>query len=262
VESSDRLTLEQRGHLLELTLTAPELLNRVDAALHAELHHLFDEVARIPDVRAMVFASTGKVFSAGGDMEFILAQHATADREETVREALAIMSAYLNIPFPVVIALQGDVMGFGTSLVLAADAVVSHPTARIADPHIAVGLAAGDGGCLVWPLSAGMLRAKRHLLTGDPLSGAEAYQAGLVTDLVAEPGDVLPAARALADRLCALPPVAVQGTKRALNNLVRHRFAEVMELSAQLEFDSLKSADIVEAVDAFRSRRPAVYDGS
>jgi enoyl-CoA hydratase len=255
------LRLEQHGHLLEITLTSPELLNRVDADLHAELHRLFERAGHMPDVRAMVFASTGKVFSAGGDMDFIVSQHAHADRQETVREALAIISAYLDIPFPIVVALQGDVMGFGTSLVLAADVVVSHPAARISDPHVAVGLVAGDGGCLVWPQSAGMLTAKRHLLTGDPLTGADAHHAGLVTDLVASAEDVLPAARAIADRLCALPPLAVQGTKRALNHLVRHRFAEVMELSAQLEVDSLKSQDILEAVDAFRSRRVAVYNG-
>jgi enoyl-CoA hydratase len=69
--------------------------------------------------------------------------------------------------------------------VLATDAVVAARSAGLADPHVTIGLVAGDGGCVVWPASAGMLRAKRHLLTGDRLSAEDAFSLGLVTDLVA-----------------------------------------------------------------------------
>jgi enoyl-CoA hydratase len=124
-----------------------------------------------------------------------------------------------------------------------------------------VGLAAGDGGCLVWPISAGAMRAKRHLLTGDPITAEEAHALGLVTDLVAEPEDVLPTARALADRIAALPPLAVQGTKRALNHLIRQRYAEVMELSSAIEYETLISADLREAVAAIRDRKTPSYEG-
>jgi len=250
------------GEVAELTLCRPEVLNRVDAEVHESLQGAFGALAALDGLRAVVFASTGKAFSAGGDFDFILRQNADPDgRRHMVRDALGLLGALLDVPVPVVVALQGDAMGLGATLVLGADAVVAARRARLADPHVMVGLVAGDGGCLVWPQSAGLLTAKRYLLTGDALDGETALRAGLVTDLVDNPDEVLPAARALAGRIAALPPLAVQGTKRALNALQRARFAEVMELSATLEAASLASADVREAVAALRERRPGRYQG-
>jgi enoyl-CoA hydratase len=255
-----RLTCD--GDVAELTLCRPDVLNRVDGEVHESLTAAFRAVAELDAVRALVFASTGRAFSAGGDFDFILRQNADPDsRRSLVRDGLALLSALLDIPVPVVVALHGDAMGLGATLVLGADAVVAARRARLADPHVMVGLVAGDGGCLVWPQSAGLLTAKRYLLTGDAMDAETALRAGLVTDLVDGPDDCLPAARALAGRIAALPPLAVQGTKAALNNLQRARFAEVMELSLTLELHSLASADLVEAVTALREKRPPVYRG-
>jgi enoyl-CoA hydratase len=104
--------------------------------------------------------------------------------------------------------------------------------------------------------------AKRHLLTGVPINAADAHRIGLISDLVETAADVLPAARRLAETMAALPPIAVQGTKLALNHLVRQRFAEVGELAAAMEYDSLKSRDVTEAVAAIRERRTPRYTGN
>jgi enoyl-CoA hydratase len=114
---------------------------------------------------------------------------------------------------------------------------------------------------VVWPAAAGMLRAKRHLLTGDRLSAEEAFAIGLVTDLVDSPQDTLPAAWALAGRMAALPPLAVQGTKRALNRVLQQRAGEVLDLSFALEGQSMASDDLAEAIDAFKHKRPPAYEG-
>ncbi len=84
---------------------------------------------------------------------------------------------------------------------------------------------------------------------------------GLVTDLVDGPDDVLPAARALAARIAALPPLAVQGTKRALNRALAQRAGEVLDLSFALEGASMASSDLLEAIAAFKERRPPHYTG-
>lgn len=259
--TSSRLNIEQQDTVLTVTLNDPDRFNRIDEELHAELHAAFEDLAAA-DARALVFASTGPHFSVGGDFDFILHQNAECDRSETVEGALTMLSSFLAIPFPVVVALQGDVMGLATSLVLCSDAVVSHPGASMSDPHVAVGLVAGDGGCLAWPQSAGILVAKRYLLSGDPMPCSVAHQAGLVTDLVDTAVEVLPRAMEIAERMAARPPVGVQGTKRALNTLVRHRFDEVMKVSAHLEVDSLGTADVREAISAFRERREPVFGGS
>jgi enoyl-CoA hydratase len=166
-----------------------------------------------------------------------------------------------DVPLPVVVALQGDAIGLGATVVLACDAVVASRTASIADPHVAIGLVAGDGGCVVWPAAAGLLRAKRYLLTGDRLKAEDAWAMGLVTDLVDGPDDALPAARALAARMAALPPLAVQGTKRALNRLMQQRAGEVLDLSFALEGVSMASDDLAEAIAAFKERREPKYQG-
>lgn len=250
------------GPIATILLNRPKLLNRIDRDVHEELESAFKHVAKMTDTRAVVFAAQGNVFSAGGDFDFILTQNAQADRHTMIKEAVAFFSAFLSIPCPVVVALQGDVAGIGASLVLSADAVVAHPGARISDPHVVVGLAAGDGGCVSWPLSAGMMLAKRHLLTGEPISAADAHRIGLISDLVDTGPEVLPAARRLAQTMAALPPIAVQGTKLALNHLVRQRLAEVGELAAAMEYESLKSRDVTEAVAAIRERRAPRYNGS
>jgi enoyl-CoA hydratase len=83
----------------------------------------------------------------------------------------------------------------------------------------------------------------------------------LVTDLVDTPDDVLPAAQALARRIAALPPLAVQGTKRSLNRVLQQRAGEVLELSLAYEGASVASDDVLEALSAFKERRPGQYHG-
>jgi enoyl-CoA hydratase len=256
------LTLQVDGPLAEITLTRPELFNRFDDALHVELAEVLDEIRRDEKLRAVVLASTGKVFSAGGDFELMRAAQAdVTTRLRIVDDGRRLLNALISLPQPLVVALHAAAIGLGATVVLTADAIVAARGASLADPHVARGLVAGDGGCLVWPQAVGMLRARRHLLTGDPVDAPTALAWGLVTDLVDEPGDVLPAARALATRMAALPPLAVQGTKRALNRLTHQRAGEVVELAFAHEETTLASRDLLEAIDAFQERRPGAFQG-
>lgn len=256
------LSLTVADRVATLTLTRPEQLNRFDAELHTEFDRALDELHRLADVRAAVLASTGTAFSAGGDFDFILDLHADPVKlQYFVDEGRHLINRLVSLPYPIIAAVQGPAIGLGATVALGCDMIVAARAARFADPHVVVGLVAGDGGCLVWPQTAGMHRAKRHLLTGDPLAAAEAYQFGLVTDLVDEPDQVLPAAHVLATRIAALPPVAVQGTKRALNAVMGARAAEVVDLAFSHEQRSALSDDLVEAVAAAKDRRPGEYRG-
>jgi enoyl-CoA hydratase len=261
-EAYSTLSMERRGSVLEITFCRPQLQNRIDALAHRELVVAFRSLEEMKDVRAVVLAAEGRFFSVGGDLDFILAGNARlAARRQMVDEGARLLSALLDVAPPVVVAMQGDAIGVGATLVLASDAVVAHPGVKISDPHVPIGLVAGDGGCFVWPQAAGMLRAKRHLLTGDALDGADAHRLGLITDLVADRAEVLPTARSLAERLAALPPLAVQGTKRTLNEGLRHRFDEVMKIGLAYELISMGSDDLREAISAFREKRLPVYSG-
>ncbi|WP_019874286.1 enoyl-CoA hydratase/isomerase family protein [Sporichthya polymorpha] len=250
------------GHVAEVTLTRPELFNRFDDELHVEFTAVLESLRRDEKVRAVVLASTGTVFSAGGDFDLMRAAQAdVATRLRIVDDGRRLLDALISLPQPLVVAMQGPAIGLGATVVLTADAIVAARGATISDPHVVLGLVAGDGGCLVWPQAVGMLRARRHLLTGDPVDAETAHAMGLITDLVDAPDDVLPAAQALAARIAALPPLAVQGTKRALNRVTQLRAGEVVELSLAHEETSLASRDLLEAIDAFTERRPGIYQG-
>jgi len=125
-----------------------------------------------------------------------------------------------------------------------------------------MGLVAGDGGCISWPANMPLLRAKRHLLWGEPLTGQQAFDLGLVTDLVSASDLVRTRAIELATAVAALPPVAVQLTKRTLNKALAARVDEVLDAGLYLEALSNRTADVVEAVTAFKEGRPGTWTGA
>lgn len=251
---------ETDGHVVRVTLNRPQLLNAIDEEMHAEFLDALLRIRGDADVRSVLLAAEGKAFSAGGDLnEVVTLQSDPEKRHRLCDTGTRIIHALIDLPVPMVVALHGDAMGLGASIALGGDIVVAARTARIADPHVKVGLVAGDGGCLFWPASIGMHRARRYLLTGDLLSAEEAWNFGLVTDLVDTADETLPAARKLADRIAGLPPIAVRGTKRALNALVMARAREAFDISMAYEQQSAASEDILEAVAAFREKRKPVY---
>jgi enoyl-CoA hydratase len=261
--SLEALSMSSGGDgVCEISLVRPKLLNRFDNQLQIELATALEELAKDDDVRAIVLGSTGKVFSAGGDFALMRAAHDDAgSRRATVEAGLRLLRSFFDLPQPIVAAVQGSAIGLGATVALMCDVVVAARTVNLADTHVKIGLVAGDGGCLVWPQAAGMPRARRHLLTGDPLDATTAYQLGIVTDIVDEPGEVLPCAREIAKRIASLPPLAVQGTKRALNQVTSLRAAEVVELAFELEERTLTSDDLLEGIAAFKEGRVANFVG-
>ena len=254
--------LAKDGPVGELRLCRPELQNRFDGLLLGELGDALTELCADPEVRAVVFSSTGKHFSAGGDVDMMLAANADLQVLLTqVDEGRRLFRVFADAPKPVIAAVHGHVFGVATSLVLTADAVVSAPGVLISDPHVHLGLVAGDGGCVTWPSNLPLIKAKRHLIWGEPLKAEEAHRLGLVTDLAESPEAVHPMALELARRVAALPPVAVELTKRALNKVLAARIDEVFDTAFYLEAISASTADLREAVAAFKEKRTGVWSG-
>lgn len=263
MKSFGALELSMHGtHVAELRLSRPDQLNAFDDQLVNELPDALTQLARDPSVRAVVWTSTGKHFSAGGDVETILAGHQDLDvLMRGVDDGRRLFRAFADFPKPLVAAAHGSSFGVCTSLIFTADAVVTAPEVKLADPHVHMGLVAGDGGCVAWPQSAGLNRAKRKLLWGEPLTGREAFDIGLATDLVDDPGKVRDVALDLGQRVAALPPLAVQLTKRTLNRVLAGATDRVLDTGFYLEALSNRSADAVEAVEAFKERREGRWTG-
>jgi enoyl-CoA hydratase len=258
----ETLAVHVDGYVAEVRMNRPELQNRFDDALHRELAQVIAGFNEDASIRAVLWTAEGKHFSAGGDMDSILAGN--ADFTQLMAQIDAgrrLYRAFADLSKPLIVALQGHTFGVATSLILTADAVVTMPTVRISDPHVHMGLVAGDGGVVGWPANLAFVRAKRHLLWGEPISGADAHQFGMVTELAQTPDEVLETAWELARRVSSLPPVAVQLTKRALNKQFHTRIDDVFDTAFYLEALSATTHDVREAVAAFREKRTGEWSG-
>lgn len=222
---------------------------------HEEFVAALAAVAREPGLRALVIGAEGRAFSAGGDFDEMLEAHRNqAVRAQMTRDARNVFNGIIDLPIPVISAVQGAAIGLGATIACLSDIVIAWRGAKIADTHVAVGIAAGDGGIISWSQAVGINRAKRYLLTGDIITGEQAYQFGLVTELADTPEAVLPAARAIAERIRSLPADGVNGTKRAFAAITRARAGEAFELGLALEMESMTSPDIVETIKRLRQR--------
>jgi len=235
-------------------------VNAVDELLHHEFAELFASLRREPGGRAVVLTAEGRAFSAGGDFGWFPALRDLAALDALRRTAKQMIWDLLDIEVPVVCGLNGSAAGLGASIALLCDLVVMSERAVIVDPHVNVGLVAGDGGAAVWPLLLGPLAAKRHLLLGDPLTAAEALRLGVAAE-VCEPETVGGRALVWARRLAAQPPLAVKGTKQAVNAQLKQALLTSFDLSTALEIPCFLSADHAEAVDALQAKRTPRFEG-
>lgn len=242
--------------IAELRLNRPDLHNRFDAPAHIEFVAAMTQLAATnEELRALVISAEGRSFSAGGDFDEMLeANQSEAIRSQMARDARNVLNAMIDFPVPIISAVQGAAIGLGATIATMADIVVAWRGAKFADTHVNVGLVAGDGGIISWAQSIGINRAKRYLLTGDIITAEQAYGFGLVSELVETPTDVLPMARAMAERIRALPPQGVNGTKKAFGALTHARKNEAFELGMALEMQSMASPDLPVALEKLRKR--------
>jgi len=209
---------EMRGDVLVATLDRPEKLNAVNLSEHDELSRLLRQTQEDDAVKVLVTRGNGRAFCIGGD--YSLMEDMVADPRLVLkmqRSARELIQAHVDMEKPVVAAVHGIASGAGASFALMSDIIIVERSTRIGDRHPIAGLAAGDGGVLTWPLSVGMARAKRYLLTGDWIDAETAERIGLVTEVV-DDGTCFDRAIEWAERLASFPPVGVQLTKRALNS--------------------------------------------
>lgn len=255
------LVLERVGDVLRVVIDRPgDDLNRVDGALHHDLCRLFPVLRAERSARAVLLTGRGRAFSAGGDFEWFPTLQEPGRLDDLRLDARQMIGDLLDVHLPIVCAVNGSAVGLGASIALLCDAVFMAESATLADPHVRVGLVAGDGGTVAWPLAVGPVRAKRYLLTGDPVPAAEAERLGLVTE-VAPDAELDQRAMAFAERLAAGAPLAVQHTKQAVNALVKSAMGPAFDVATALETVTFRSDDHREALAALRERRAPRFEG-
>jgi enoyl-CoA hydratase len=245
------LLIECDGNLRIVTLNRPEHMNSVSGRLHEALSGMWERFDDDEEARAVVITGAGRAFCAGGDMELLLATH--KDRKlarRSCREAERLQRAFINCELPIVSAVNGPAVGLGCSLAVMADLVVMNEDTFMADPHVNVGVVAGDGGVLMWPLLMSLLHAKEYLLLGDRIPAAECLRLGMANRVVSA-DQVLPTAMELARRLAAKPVQALRDTKRALNIHLQMAADAVLPFAMAAEEMTFALDDIREVAEAF-----------
>ncbi len=243
--------------VLVATLNRPERLNAVNGTLHTELANIARDADNDDEVKVLVLTGAGRAFCAGGD--FGGGDDAIMGRAG-LKETREIVDHLLDCSIPVISAVKGYAMGLGATVALLADIVVAGKSTTFADTHVNMGIGAGDGGQVIWPLLMGVNKAKFHLMTGERITGEDAERAGLVNFLI-EDDDILNKALEIADRLAKGPGLAISASKVGINQYIKFVSNLVLPYSFSAELQTFRSRDAAEAVKAFQEKREPNFQG-
>lgn len=253
------LIVERHGKVLTVAMNRPESLNAIDAQLHTDLTYVFADIAQDSEVEAVILTGAGRAFCAGGDIQWFTRM--TQEELDTLFvEARKLIVDMLELPQPLISVVNGPAIGLGATLALMCDVIYMDERARIGDPHVTVGLVAGDGSAAIWPWLVGAARAKQYLMTGDLIDATEAERIGLV-NVVKPSEELMPAAMAFAERLADGPTQAIRATKHSVNKILRDTVNLVLDTSLAFEKASFKSEDHKEGVAAFIEKRRPNFTG-
>lgn len=259
--SEPRILTERRGHVLLIGLNRPEKRNAADFELLAALAEAYGELERDPGLRVGLVHAVGDHFTAGLDL---------ADIGPRIgADGLSFVSDSAVDPWgvsgtrrtkPVVVAVQGTCLTLGIELILASDVAVAARSTRFGQIEVARGILPFGGATIRLPRAAGWGNAMRYLLTGDLFDAEEAYRIGLVQEIV-EDGAQLDAALAIAQRIAAQAPLAVQAALANAFTAVREGEAAAQEQLQPALVRLAASEDARIGLQAFLSRTPAEFVG-
>lgn len=246
------IEFSQEDGVLLVQFCRPDGLNAINARLHTELSWLFRDISEDDTCRAVVLTGKGKAYSAGGDIRWF--ENITdGELDRLFVEARRIVIDMLEVPQPIISAVNGPAIGLGATIALFSDMIYMARSARIADTHVLAGIAAGDGGAAIWPWIIGMPRAKEFLFTGRAIDAELAERIGLVNH-VEDDDRLLEASLDMARRLANGPQMAIRATKASLNKILRDTVNLNLDTSLAMEKECFKSQEHQDRIQAFLGR--------
>ncbi|WP_404383836.1 crotonase/enoyl-CoA hydratase family protein [Caenispirillum salinarum] len=264
---TDPVLYAQDGAVVTLTLNQPETRNAItDVALVDAFVAACDRIRVDESVRCVIITGAGKAFSSGGNVKHMRDKQGTFGgspariRENYRRGIQRIPRALYDLDVPTIAAVNGPAYGAGCDLTLMCDIRIAAEEAVFAENFVKVGIIPGDGGAWLLPRAVGASRAAEMAFTGDPVDARTALAWGLVSRVVPAP-ELLPAARALADRIAVNPPHALRMTKRLMREGQHTRLDTLLEMSAAFQGTAHHTADHDEAVAAILEKRAPSFRG-
>lgn len=242
-----------------LTFDRPDVMNAVNHPLYQELVRILREVATRTDISVLVLRGENGAFCAGGDISFMKQMRSgEISKDEVNQLGLQFYRALVSLPQPTVSVVDGPAIGLGATIALSCDLIFASTRARIADPHVQMGLVPGDGGPVIWPLLIGPAKAKEFLFTGDVVLADAALEMGLVNHVY--PPEVVDArAMEFAKRIARGPATTIQATKALINFGIRTMGEQVVTQGLALERVSQETEYHREAVNRFLAGDPVRF---
>jgi enoyl-CoA hydratase len=240
-----------------IRINRPEARNALNMEVRRLLAQRVAEVAGEDAVRCIVITGDEKAFAAGADIKE-MANAGTIDMLQG--GTLKLWQSIASCPKPLIAAVNGFALGGGCELAMACDIIIAGESARLGQPEIRIGIVPGGGGTQRLPRAVGKYKAMRYLLTGDMFGAREAYEMGLVSELVAD-GDVEKRALEMARNIADLPPLAVEQAKEAVNRGMDAALETGLALEAKAIQLLFSSQDQKEGMAAFIEKRKPKFVG-
>ena len=256
------LRCDQTGNVATITLDRPDVLHAINAQMFDELERVFGALSDDPSIRVVLITGSGdRAFAAGADIRALTETDAVSGLAISQRgqQVFGLIDSKLaSAGKPVIAAINGVALGGGCELALACTLRIASDKARLGLPEVKLGLIPGYGGSQRLTRLIGRSAALRLMLTAQIVDAPEALRLGLV-DEVQPAADLLPRARALAETIASMAPLAVAGVLEAVQRGEGASFTDGLRAEADIFGRLCGTADKHEGLTAFLAKRTAVW---
>ncbi|HCJ6425934.1 TPA: 2-(1,2-epoxy-1,2-dihydrophenyl)acetyl-CoA isomerase [Acinetobacter baumannii] len=254
---------EEKNGVGYLTFNRPKALNSFNVDMHREVAEVLNQWTKNPDVRCVVISGEGRGFCAGQDLgDRVVDPNAEAPdlgySIETYYNPL--IKTIVNMPKPVICAVNGVAAGAGANIALACDLVIAAKSANFVQAFCRLGLVPDSAGTWFLPRAVGHARAMGLTLLGDKLPAETAKEWGMIWDVV-EDAELKTKVTEIAERLAKQPTFGLSLIKKAIHQSSNNTFEEQMLLERDLQRIAGRSEDYREGVQAFMNKREPNFKG-
>jgi enoyl-CoA hydratase len=256
----ENILWEKKNAIGYVTVNRPKVLNALNMATMEELRAAFHDIKNDADVRVVIFTGSGeKAFIAGADIGE-LAKHDPVSGKEFTHRGQSVLNLIENLGKPVIACINGFALGGGCEIAMACTMRLASDNAKLGQPEVKLGIIPGYGGTQRLPRLVGKGLAMQMVLSGEMITAQEAHRIGLVNEVVA-PAQLISRAEAIAQKIIANAPLAVQYAMEAVNKGMEMTLAEGLFLEATLFAVSCATEDKKEGTSAFLEKRAAQFKG-
>ncbi|HZE27773.1 MAG TPA: enoyl-CoA hydratase-related protein [Terriglobales bacterium] len=256
----ESILLEKKNSIAYVTVNRPKVLNALNMATMEELRAAFTDIKGDPAIRVAILTGSGeKSFIAGADIGE-LAKHDVVNAKEYTHRGQSVLDLIENLGKPVIACIHGFALGGGCEIAMACTMRLASQNAKLGQPEVQLGILPGYGGTQRLPRLVGKGIAMQLVLTGEMISAEEAHRIGLVNEVTA-PADLIPRAEAIAQKIIANAPLAIQYAMEAVNRGLELTLPDALYLEATLFAVCCATEDKKEGTAAFLEKRPARFKG-